>query len=64
MRWLIAAALAATLVSCGKAPAPTATAPGGGGTLTWLHSLDEALAQAKSSGKPVLVDFWHGSVGG
>ena len=55
MRCIIAAVLAAALVSCGG---PTAPAPTGGGAgPTWLHSIDEGLAQAKSSGKPVLVDF-------
>lgn len=58
MRWLIVAVLAAALVSCGRPPAPAPASGGGSGAApTWLHNLDEALAQAKSSGKPVLVDF-------
>ncbi len=28
------------------------------GTIRWEHRLEDALKKAKSSGKPVMVDFW------
>ncbi|GEM_PF-5044289 len=58
MRALIVPLLAAALVSCdGGKPATPAGSGGGGASTTWLTSFDEGLAQAKSSGKPLLVDF-------
>lgn len=58
MRFALIATLACVLVSCEK-PKPAAPSGGGDGasSQTWLSSLDDALAQAKSSGKPILADF-------
>ena len=28
------------------------------GTIRWEHRLEDALKKAKSSGKPVMIDFW------
>jgi thiol:disulfide interchange protein len=44
------------------AAAIAATAAGGGdrkvnGGITWGHSVDEALASARKTGKPVMIDF-------
>ncbi len=51
----IALALTLVLASCSR-DEPKAVAATGG--IPWGSSIDEALAHAKTSGKPVLVHFF------